>query len=55
MTIIADNGHRLGRQVRVEACGDSLMYEQYNSGASWEWRDITGGGDDAAPYVAPTP
>ena len=55
VVIVADDGNRLSRQVRLESCGDSLMYQHVNTGATFEWRDITGSAADAAPYVAPSP
>lgn len=55
VTIIADNGNRLSRQVRLESCGESLMYQHVNTGATYEWRDITASTADAAPFVATPP
>ena len=52
IVVLADNGSRLGRQARVEVCGEERLYENVNAGASYEWRDITGGDEDDAPYVA---
>ncbi len=51
--IIGDDGNRLSRQVRLESCGESLMYQHVNTGATYEWRDVTGSAADAAPFVAP--
>ena len=53
VVIIADDGNRLSRQVRLESCGVSLMYQHANTGATYEWREITGTRADAAPFVGP--
>jgi len=45
--IISDDGNRLGRRARVAVCGRTRVYEQVNAGASYEWRDMTAGDDDA--------
>ena len=47
ITIIADNGNRLTRQARLEVCGRTRVYEHVNTGATYEWRDVTSG--DEAP------
>lgn len=55
--IISDNGNEMARQARVEVCGRTRVYEHENLGATYEWRDVTNGGDDAAtnPPSAPPP
>lgn len=49
--IISENGNALSRQLRAEVCGESRLYQHVNAGASYVWRDITNGSEDAAPYV----
>lgn len=52
IVVLYDNGNRLARQARIDVCGEEHLYENVNAGASYEWRDITAGDEDDAPYVA---
>jgi hypothetical protein len=53
IVVLAEDGNRMGRRVRLDVCGTDRLYEQYNAGATFEWRETTRGASDGAPYTVP--
>lgn len=51
MVVLGDDGNAMARHARLDVCGVDRMYEHVNTGATYEWRDVTDSEADAAPYV----